>query len=40
MYKGVALRQSGRFIVGVTGLKEPGDGDGVVARLVERLPKG
>jgi hypothetical protein len=38
LYKGVLLHQSGRYVVGVVGLKEPGDGDGVVAQLLARLP--
>ncbi len=39
LYKGVVLRRSGRFVVGVTGLKEPHAGDALTALLVERLPK-
>jgi hypothetical protein len=38
LYKGVVLRQSGHYVVGVVGLKEPHDGDGIVAQLVKRLP--
>jgi len=38
LYKGVLLRQSGRYVVGVVGLKEPGEGDGVVGQLLQRLP--
>jgi hypothetical protein len=38
LYKGVLLRQSGRHVVGVVGLKEPAEGDEVVAQLLKRLP--
>jgi hypothetical protein len=38
LYKGVVLHQSGRYVVGVVGLKEPRDGDGIVAHLLKRLP--
>jgi hypothetical protein len=38
LYKGVVLRQSGRYIVGVVGLKDPHEGDAIVAQLVKRLP--
>ncbi len=38
LYKGVFFEQSGRYIVGVTGLKEPRDGAVVVADLIQRLP--
>jgi hypothetical protein len=38
LYKGVALHQSGSFVVGVVGLKEPHEGDGIVDQLLERLP--
>jgi hypothetical protein len=38
LYKGTALRQSGPFVVGVVGLKEPHEGDGIVGQLLERLP--
>lgn len=38
LYKGAALRQSGPFVVGVVGLKEPQEGDGIVNQLLERLP--
>jgi hypothetical protein len=37
-YKGTVLRQSGPFVVGVVGLKEPHEGDGIVSQLLERLP--
>ena len=37
LYKGVVLRQSGQYVVGVVGLKEPRDGDRVVAQLAMRL---
>jgi hypothetical protein len=39
LYKGVLLRQSGRYAVGVAGLADPRDGEGLVAQLIERLPK-
>ena len=39
LYKGVALRRSGRFVVGVTGLKEAHAGDTLTALLLSRLPK-
>ena len=39
LYRGVMLRQSGRYVVGVVGLKTPGEGDEVVAQLLKRLPK-
>jgi hypothetical protein len=39
LYKGVALRRSGRFVVGVTGLKEAHAGDALTALLLSRLPK-
>ena len=38
LYKGTALRQSGSFVVGVVGLKEPHQGDGIIGQLLERLP--
>jgi hypothetical protein len=38
LYKGVVLHQSGQYVVGVVGLKEPREGDGVVAQLLKRLP--
>jgi hypothetical protein len=38
LYKGVALRRSGRFVVGVTGLKEARAGDTLTALLLSRLP--
>jgi hypothetical protein len=38
LYKGTALYQSGPFVVGVVGLKEPHEGDGFVGQLLERLP--
>jgi hypothetical protein len=38
LYKGVVLHQSGQYVVGVVGLKEPREGDGVVAQLLSRLP--
>jgi hypothetical protein len=38
LYKGTALRQSGPFIVGVVGLKEPLEGEGLFGQLLERLP--
>jgi hypothetical protein len=38
LYKGTVLRQSGPFVVGVVGLKEPHEGDGIVGQLLERLP--
>jgi hypothetical protein len=37
LYKGVLLHQSNRYVVGVVGLKEPRQGEGAVARLLERL---
>ncbi len=39
LYKGLVLRQSGRFAAGVVGLVDPRDGDGLVARLIEGLPE-
>jgi hypothetical protein len=38
LYKGTVLRQSGPFVVGVVGLKEPLEGEGIVGQLLERLP--
>jgi hypothetical protein len=38
LYKGVVLRQSGQYVVGVVGLANPQDGDAIVAQLVKRLP--
>ncbi len=38
LYQGTALHQSGSFVVGVVGLKEPNEGDGIVGQLLERLP--
>ncbi len=38
LYKGVFFEQSGRYVVGVTGLREPRDGSAVVAELVKKLP--
>jgi hypothetical protein len=38
LYKGVALQQSGKYVVGVVGLKEPHEGDAIVAELLKRLP--
>ena len=38
LYKGVVLHRSGQFVVGVVGLKEPHEGDGIVAQLLKRLP--
>ena len=38
LYKGVVLRQSGRYVVGVVGLKEPREGDEIVTHLLKRLP--
>jgi hypothetical protein len=37
LYKGVVLHQSGRYVVGVVGLKEPRQGDGTIAQLLKRL---
>jgi hypothetical protein len=37
-YKGVVMHQSGHYVVGVVGLKEPHEGDVIVAQLVKRLP--
>jgi hypothetical protein len=37
LYKGTALYQSGPFLVGVVGLKEPHEGDPVVAQLLEKM---
>ena len=39
LYKGVVLRRSGRFVVGLTGLKEAHAGDALTAMLLSRLPK-
>lgn len=39
LYKGVVLAQSGQYVVGVVGLKEPHDGDALIAELVKNLPK-
>jgi hypothetical protein len=39
LYKGVLLHQSGRYVVGVVGLKESGEGDGIVGQLLQHLPK-
>ena len=38
LYKGVVLHQSGQYVVGVVGLKEPHEGDPIVAQLVKRIP--
>jgi hypothetical protein len=38
LYKGVVLRQSGHYVVGVVGLKEPHEGDGIVAQMLKLLP--
>jgi hypothetical protein len=38
LYKGVVLRQSGQYVVGVVGLKEPHEGDGIVAQMLKLLP--
>ncbi len=38
LYKGTVLHQSGSFVVGVVGLREPHEGDGIVSQLLERLP--
>lgn len=38
LYKGVLLRQSGSYVVGVVGLKDPGAGDAIVEQLLKRLP--
>jgi hypothetical protein len=38
LFKGTALHQSGPFVVGVVGLKDPQDGDGIVGQLLKRLP--
>ena len=38
LYKGVVLRQSGHYVVGVVGLKEPHEGDGIVAQMLKHLP--
>lgn len=37
LYKGVLLRQVGRYVVGVAGLREPSEGDGIVAQLLKRV---
>ena len=34
LYKGTTLHQSGPFVVGVIGLKEPHEGDGIVGRTL------
>jgi hypothetical protein len=39
LYKGVVLRRSGRFVVGLAGLREPHAGDALTAMLLSRLPK-
>ena len=38
LYKGVAFEQSGPYVVGVAGLKNPHDGEELVIELVGRLP--
>jgi hypothetical protein len=38
LFKGSALHQSGPFVVGIVGLKDPHEGDGIVVQLLERLP--
>jgi len=38
LYQGTDLHQSGPFVVGVVGLKEPHEGDGIVGQLLEQLP--
>ncbi len=40
LFKGVVLQQSGRYGVGVAGLKNPHEADELVDRLISRLPKG
>jgi hypothetical protein len=39
LYKGVTLVRSGRFVVGVTGLRAAHAGDTLTALLLSRLPK-
>ncbi len=39
LYKASAFQQSGRYVVGVTGLKDTSAGGPVVTELVKRLPK-
>jgi hypothetical protein len=39
LYKGIVLKQSGRFVVGVAGLADPQDGGLLVRELIEGLPK-
>ena len=40
LFKGVVLQQSGRYGVGVAGLKEPHEADELIQRLISLLPKG
>ncbi len=40
LFKGVVLQQSGRYGVGVAGLKDPHEADALVGHLISRLPKG
>jgi hypothetical protein len=38
LYKGIFMQQSGRYVVGVTGFAEPGNEEGLVTQLLQRLP--
>ena len=38
LYKGVVLRQSGHYVVGLVGLRDPHEGDGIVAQMLKHLP--
>lgn len=40
LFKGVVMQQSGRYGVGVAGLKDPHEADDLIGRLVSLLPKG
>ena len=40
LFKGVVLQQSGRYGLGVTGVKNPHEADELVDHLISRLPKG
>jgi len=40
LFKGVVLQESGRYGVGVAGLKDLHEGDGLIDQLLARLPKG
>jgi len=40
LFKGMVLQQSGRYALGLTGLKTPQDGDQCIEEWLRKLPKG